>query len=142
MSNLKDETGKRYGPYMVERRVFPNYQPEKSGFALWECKCIYCGAKKLSLVTICDLESIRTFVGYVEMEKNNCKNCKNRHEGCHSNCELYLEFLEENERIKKVRHQETQKQSIKIESCRRRLQACDHHRHWGALGYSRKERRK
>lgn len=98
--------------------------------------------KKLLPVTICDLKSIRIFVGYVEMGKNNCKNCKNCHEGCHSNCKLYLEFLEENERIKKVRHQETQKQSIKIESCRRRLQAGDHHRHWGALGYSRKERQK
>lgn len=47
MSNLKDEIEKRYGPYIVERRIFPNYQPEKSNLALWECKCIYCGAKKI-----------------------------------------------------------------------------------------------
>lgn len=74
--------------------------------------------------------------------KSYCKDCQERHEGCHSKCEHYREFLKENEKIKDARHRESEKCSFKIESCRRRLQATDGNKRWGALGYSRKEKQK
>lgn len=43
--NAKDETGKRYGPYIVLQRVKPNYP--NNGTVKWLCKCIHCGAKKI-----------------------------------------------------------------------------------------------
>ena len=42
---VKDETGKEYGPYVVIKRVFPNYLP--GGTARWECQCMHCGATKI-----------------------------------------------------------------------------------------------
>lgn len=74
--------------------------------------------------------------------KSYCKDCQERHEGCHSKCGHYREFLKENEKIKDARHRESEKRSFKIESCRRGLQATDGNKRWGALGYSRKEKQK
>ena len=32
-----------------------------------------------------------------------CKDCQDRYLGCHSNCDRYRKFLQENERIKELR---------------------------------------
>jgi len=42
---VKDETGKRYGPYIVIKRATLNYPI--SGAAKWECRCVHCGARKI-----------------------------------------------------------------------------------------------
>lgn len=42
---VKDEIGNKYGPYIVIKRVFPNYLPSET--ARWECQCVHCGAKKI-----------------------------------------------------------------------------------------------
>lgn len=39
--NIKDERGKQYGPWLVMKRVFPNYPPNHT--AVWQCKCVKCG---------------------------------------------------------------------------------------------------
>lgn len=46
--------------------------------------------------------------------KSYCKDCQERHEGCHSKCEHYREFLKENEKIKDARHRESEKRSFKL----------------------------
>ena len=46
-NKLIDEIGKRYGPWLVIRRIEPNYRPEKPSMARWECRCIHCDAKKI-----------------------------------------------------------------------------------------------
>ena len=38
---------------------------------------------------------------------NPCKNCETRRLGCHSDCEKYQAFWEQNREIGKKRHQET-----------------------------------
>lgn len=42
---VKDETGNKYGPYIVIKRVFPNYLLSET--ARWECRCVHCGATKI-----------------------------------------------------------------------------------------------
>lgn len=37
------------------------------------------------------------------MVNNGCFQCTERHIGCHSNCEKYLTYMEENEKIKQNR---------------------------------------
>lgn len=39
------------------------------------------------------------------MVKNNCKGCTERKVGCHSNCESYITYNAECERIRQNRHQ-------------------------------------
>lgn len=36
---------------------------------------------------------------------NLCRDCKNRHIGCHSNCEIYQKWIEHQEELKKRRYQ-------------------------------------
>lgn len=45
MSNVKDETGKKYGSYIVIRIIYPNYPNNCT--VRWECECTHCGAKKI-----------------------------------------------------------------------------------------------
>lgn len=37
------------------------------------------------------------------MVTNSCKDCTERHVGCHSDCEKYLKFVEENEKLKAIK---------------------------------------
>jgi len=32
-----------------------------------------------------------------------CKDCQNRHMGCHSECEAYNQFVKDNEKVKQAR---------------------------------------
>ena len=64
--NVKDESGKRYGPYVVVRRAETNYPI--SGTARWICQCVHCGAKK-------------TYIGNLLRFNNyahECKECSGR----------------------------------------------------------------
>lgn len=43
------------------------------------------------------------------MNTNKCKDCTERHVGCHSTCESYKEFVAENERLKQLKRVDTLK---------------------------------
>lgn len=43
------------------------------------------------------------------MKKAPCKDCPDRHQGCHSECEKYLEFRKERDELNELRHQENEK---------------------------------
>lgn len=49
-----------------------------------------------------------------------CKGCKDRVLGCHSDCERYLEFSRENERIKEQRRKDSD-----LLSRKKRVLTCD-----------------
>ncbi len=40
------------------------------------------------------------------MEQLKCRDCKERHVGCHGECEHYLAWREENEKLKKRMHEQ------------------------------------
>lgn len=40
-----DETGNKYGPYVVIERTEPNY--EANNTACWICECVHCGETKI-----------------------------------------------------------------------------------------------
>lgn len=46
------------------------------------------------------------------MDKGPCYDCKERHSGCHSNCDGYKEWLERYEVIKKKMRQQRDKEAI------------------------------
>lgn len=48
-----------------------------------------------------------------------CKDCTNRHIGCHSECEIYKAFVEENEKLKKIKKEYSQQISDSIKSVER-----------------------
>lgn len=52
-----------------------------------------------------------------------CKDCPNRKitddYNCHTDCKQYLEFMEENERIKKISTNNAILHSLHVDSCRR-----------------------
>lgn len=42
---IKNEIGNRYGPWVVIRRIEPNYPINCT--VKWLCKCMHCGAEKI-----------------------------------------------------------------------------------------------
>ena len=52
--------------------------------------------------------------------KSPCKECQNRHVGCHSKCEEYLTFADERKRIQEVINKEKSFVDIHAERQKRR----------------------
>lgn len=52
-----------------------------------------------------------------------CYHCKDRHIGCHSNCERYLKEVEENEKIKKEKDKQAMIKSTLYECTGNRLRS-------------------
>jgi hypothetical protein len=50
---------------------------------------------------------------------NPCKNCKDRHRGCHAECEAYLEFKEKCEIIRDGRYYDCMEKSYYVDKDRR-----------------------
>ena len=46
------------------------------------------------------------------MAKNSCKDCTDRHVGCHAECETYNAFVKEREEFRQKVHNERVKQDI------------------------------
>lgn len=43
------------------------------------------------------------------MMKAPCKDCLDRHQGCHSECEKYIAFRKERDELNELKHQENEK---------------------------------
>ena len=55
------------------------------------------------------------------MKKAPCKDCPDRHQGCHSECEKYIAFRKERDELNELRHQENEKYYSKFAKHNRAL---------------------
>jgi hypothetical protein len=49
------------------------------------------------------------------MNKAPCKDCPNRHQGCHSECDKYIAFRKERDELNELKHKEKEKHRLLVE---------------------------